>query len=85
MQQRQLSEITEQIKQASESSKNLAVIGNLNLDAHRANNPLYANRRLLADLTTATTSSSLVYLPTEYTWQSHGTFGDSPRRSCLDH
>ena len=85
METEQLDIIVDQVKSASESSRAVIVLGDMNLDAHRSNDSSYSRRPLLNKLVEGMEDAGLDYIPTPHTWRSYGKFGDSHRVSCLDH
>jgi hypothetical protein len=66
--------LVEQMARATSGSSRVAVMGDLNLDSHRGNDMGYYRRSLLNEFTNAAERLGLLYLKTDWTWQSHGRF-----------
>lgn len=87
MERAQLATQIDQFRRAAESEKSIVVMGDFNLDTHRTNDHNYNRKILLHTLQTAAEDLGLRYLPTQYTWRSHGRFGPAGEHkyACLDH
>jgi hypothetical protein len=76
------------VKQATELAKSAVIVmGNINLDAHRALDPKYGRCNFLTSWWASTEAAGLEYIATSNTFCSHGRFGINAdhHRSCLDH
>ena len=79
-----------QVKLATESSKDVLILGDLNLDLQRLKDQKYYRRSLLHCLVEGMEAAGLTYVPTLPTYRSYGKFKDGHgqpehRMSCLDH
>lgn len=80
----QLDILCSQIQAATTSSK-VVLMGDMNLDASRVNDPTYRRVALLSELRGAADAAGLEYLPTLHTWRSYGEFDGAHRHSTIDH
>jgi hypothetical protein len=80
----QLDILCSQIQAATTSSK-VVLMGNMNLDASRVNDPTYRRAALLSELRNAADAVGLEYLPTLHMWRSYGEFDGTHRHSTIDH
>eukprot|EP00095_Tigriopus_kingsejongensis_P005365 maker-scaffold34_size539781-snap-gene-3.22 protein:Tk05365 transcript:maker-scaffold34_size539781-snap-gene-3.22-mRNA-1 annotation:"open rectifier potassium channel protein 1" len=85
MKREELDQIILSVKSAAKSSKSIIVLGDFNLDSHRAGDATSSRWALRGNLLEAVEATGLEYSPTPPTWRSHGLFQGSHRVSCLDH
>lgn len=92
MEREQLETFTDQVSRAAAgNTSSIVLIGDVNLNSHRADDPTYTRRGLLSDLWRSTNAAGLRYLPSAPTFRSYGCFASAGtatrehRISCLDH
>jgi hypothetical protein len=90
MEQVQMSELIGQVKRATESSRAIVLLGDMNLDVSRKDDKLYYRRDLTIEFMDAVESTGLEYMSTGYTWHSYGRFLNGSgnyvqQHSVIDH